>query len=84
VGLQSRRHAPLIALLPIYVVGVLIGLVVMRDPIGSRLLTAAVWPLGPMAFVIVLTILLAVSAVLWPVGVLGTAAVVGAIVWLVT
>jgi len=84
VGLQTSRHPPLTTLLSIYVVGVLIGLVVMRDPIGPRLATAAVWPLGPMAFVIVLTILLAVSAVLWPVAVLGTAVVVGAIVWLVT
>ena len=68
----------------IYLLGVVIGLAVMRDPIGPRLGTALVWPLGPIAFVIVLAILLAASAALWPVAVLGSAAVLGAIVWLVT
>ena len=71
-------------LLAIYVIGVLIGIVVMRDPISSRLATALLWPLGPVAFAVVLTLLLAASAALWPVAVLGTAAVVGAVVWFVT
>jgi hypothetical protein len=84
VGLQTHHRSTLTTLLAIYVMGVLIGLVVMRDPIGPRLATALVWPLGPVAFVVVLTLLLAASAVLWPVAVLGTAAVVGAVVWFVT
>ncbi len=71
-------------LLTIYVIGILIGLVVMRDPIGPRLATALVWPLGPVAFIAVLTILVIASAALWPVTVLGLAAVVGALVWFVT
>jgi hypothetical protein len=72
------------AFLAIYLLGVAIGLAVMRDPLAARLGTALVWPLGPVAFVIVLAILLAASAVLWPVAVLGAAAVLSAIVWLVT
>ena len=71
-------------LLTIYVIGLLIGLVVMRDPIGPRLATALVWPLGPVAFIAVLTILVIASAALWPVTVLGLAAVVSALVWFVT
>ena len=71
-------------LLTIYVIGLLIGLVVMRDPIGPRLATALVWPLGPVAFIAVLTILIIASVALWPVTVLGLAAVVGALVWFVT
>jgi hypothetical protein len=71
-------------LLTIYVIGILIGLVVMRDPIGPRLATALVWPLGPVAFIAVLTILIIASVALWPVTVLGLAAVVGALVWFVT
>ena len=71
-------------LLTIYVIGILIGLVVMRDPIGPRLATALVWPLGPVAFIAVLTVLVIASAALWPVTVLGLAAVVSALVWFVT
>jgi hypothetical protein len=71
-------------LFAIYLLGVAIGLAVMRDPIGARLGTALVWPLGPVAFVIVLAILLAASAILWPVAALAAAAVLSAIVWLVT
>ena len=71
-------------LLTIYVIGILIGLVVMRDPIGPRLATALVWPLGPVAFIAVLAILVMASVALWPVTVLGLAAVVGALLWFVT
>jgi hypothetical protein len=71
-------------LFAIYIAGVLVGLGVMRDPIGPRLATALVWPLGPIAFIVVLAILLITSAALWPVTVLGTAVVVGALVWFVT
>ena len=71
-------------LLTIYVIGIVIGLVVMRDPIGPRLATALVWPLGPVAFIDGITILVIASAALWPVTVLGLAAVVGALVWFVT
>ena len=68
----------------IYVAGVVVGLLVMRDPLRLRLATALVWPLGPIAFVVVLAILLITSAALWPVTVLGTAAAIAALAWLVS
>jgi hypothetical protein len=70
--------------LVIYIAGVAIGLAVMRDPWPARLTTAMVWPLGPIAFVIVISMQLVVAAILWPVPVLGTAALLGAIFALVT
>ncbi len=68
--------------LMIYVAGVALGLAVMRDPWPSRLLTALVWPLGPVAFVIVSSILIIAAAVLWPMQILGSVAIFGAIAWL--
>ena len=68
----------------IYVAGVVLGVIVMRDPLRPRLVTALVWPLGPLAFVVVLAILVVTAAVLWPVTFLATAAVVAALAWLVT
>ena len=66
----------------LYVIGVAIGLIVMRDPWPSRVGTALVWPLGPIAFVLVVAVLLVVAAVLWPLPILGAAAVAGLLVWL--
>ena len=65
----------------VYALGVALGLAVMRDPWPTRLATAVVWPLGPIAFVLVIALLLVVAAILWPVLILGAAAVVGFIVW---
>lgn len=67
--------------LTIYLTGAVIGLMVMRDGWASRLITALLWPLGPLAFVVVLTILLVVAAVLWPLPVLGATAVLAGIAW---
>ena len=67
-----------------YLVGVLIALVVMRDPWPRRIATALVWPLGPVAFVVVIIVLLAASVVLWPVRVVTTAALAGALGWWLT
>ena len=66
-----------------YVVGVIIALAVMRDPWRSRIITALLWPLGPIAFLIVVPILLLAAAILWPVPVLGSAAVIYAVIYLV-
>ncbi len=66
----------------VYLIGVVIGLAVMRDPWGPRVVTALVWPLGPMAFVIVAAILLVTAAILWPIPILGSMALLGALVWL--
>jgi hypothetical protein len=68
--------------LAVYIAGVIIGLAVMRDPCRTRLLTAALWPLGPAAFVLVLVILTLAAAYLWPVPILGAAALVAVILWL--
>ena len=66
----------------VYLAGVGVGLAVMRDPLPMRLITALVWPLGPMAFVLVITLLLVVAAILWPPLILGAAALLGGIIWL--
>ena len=66
----------------IYLAGVVIGLVVMRDRWAVRLLTAALWPLGIVAFAVVVAILLVAAVYLWPIPMLVTiAAVIG--LWLV-
>jgi hypothetical protein len=67
-------------LLAIYAVGVIIGLVVMRDRWVERIITAAAWPLGVLAFFVVLAIQIPAAAYLWPIPVFATAAVV-ALVW---
>ena len=66
----------------LYLTGLAIGLAVMRDPWPARLLTAVVWPLGPVAFLLVVSILLVVATILWPLTMLGVAAVGGALIWL--
>jgi hypothetical protein len=68
--------------LTIYLAGVVLGLVVMRDAWPARLATALVWPLGPIAFVIVVAIMLVTAAILWPVTILGSAAVLAAVIYL--
>ena len=65
-----------------YALGVVIGLAVMRDRWGTRLGTALVWPLGPLAFAVVVPVLLVAAAILWPVPVLGGAAIAGLLWWL--
>jgi hypothetical protein len=69
-------------LLSIYLSGLVIALAVMRDPWPARIATAMVWPLGPIAFVVVISILLVASAILWPVLILGGAALLGFLAWL--
>ena len=67
--------------LSIYLAGVALGLIVMRDRWPSRLLTAMVWPLGPIAFAVVVCVLLLAAAALWPLPVLGAAALLGLTAW---
>jgi hypothetical protein len=71
----------LIPALAVYLAGVAIGLVVMRDAWSIRVPTALVWPLGPIAFVIVVAIMLVTAAILWPIPILATAAVIGTVAW---
>jgi hypothetical protein len=65
----------------VYLAGIVIALAVMRDPWPARLGTALVWPLGPLAFVVVVSILLVASAILWPLPVLTGTALLGALGW---
>ena len=69
------------SLVGIYVVGVAIGLIAMRDPWPTRIVTALVWPLGVAAFFVVLAIMSIAAVYLWPVPVLATLALAAA-VWL--
>jgi hypothetical protein len=69
-------------LLSIYLFGLIIALAVMRDPWPVRIGTAAVWPLGPLAFAAVIVILIVASAILWPVLILGSLALLGLLAWL--
>lgn len=70
------------AYLWVYVSGVVVALAAMRDPWRARLGTALLWPLGPLAFVVVLSVLAVASAILWPLPVLGTAGALGLAAWL--
>lgn len=49
--------------LAIYLAGVAIGLWRTDAPWSTRVLLAAFWPIGPLAFVIVVTILLAATPI---------------------
>ena len=49
--------------LAIYLVGVAIGLWRTDAPLPTRLLLAVLWPIGPLAFVIVVAILLAATPI---------------------
>ena len=70
------------AITAVYLIGLAIGLGVMRDPWPSRIITAIAWPLGALAFVVVVAILSSAAIYLWPVPILATLAAV-AVVWLV-
>jgi hypothetical protein len=48
-------------LLVVYLAGVAIGLWRTDAPLPTRLLLALLWPIGPLAFVVVVAILLAAS-----------------------
>jgi hypothetical protein len=65
----------------LYGLGVVVGLAVMRDPWPARLGTALVWPLGPIAFVVVVSILLVSAVILWPLLLLPFVASVAALAW---
>jgi hypothetical protein len=69
-------------LLALYVAGVVVGLLVMRDRWPARVATAVAWPLGVLAFAVVVVILVAASIYLWPVPLLATLAVLGGVWYL--
>ena len=50
----------------IYVLGVLWGLLKIDAPAGERLAIALLWPVGPLAFVVTVTLLLIALPVAFP------------------
>lgn len=71
--------AGMTAALVIYMVGAGIALWRADAPWPTRIVLALLWPLGPIAFVVTVSILLAASLIAFPViGALVAAAVLGA------
>ena len=66
-----------------YLAGIVVALTLMRDPWPARVGTALLWPLGPIAFLAVVTILSIAAVFLWPVPVLGIIAAIAALIWVV-
>jgi hypothetical protein len=62
----------------IYVVGAVVALLVIDAPLWPRLGLALLWPLGPLAFVVTISILLAASLIAFPL--IGALAIVAALV----
>jgi hypothetical protein len=54
-------------MLGVYLVGVVVALIASQGGVGTRLLLALLWPLGPLAFAITVTGLLLVAAIAFPV-----------------
>ena len=53
-------------MLGVYLVGIVVGLLATQGGPGTRLLLAVLWPLGPLAFLITVTGLLVVAAIVFP------------------
>lgn len=69
------------SVLAVYAVGVLVGLVMTDARPLARVAIAALWPIGPLAFVAVICTLLVTAAVLFPV--VGVATLAAALIgWL--
>jgi hypothetical protein len=66
-------------LLTVYLAGVIVGLLAVDDRPAVRLVLALLWPVGPAAFVIVVTGLALVAVVLWPLRLIPVIAVLGAL-----
>ena len=59
-------------LVAMYVTGIAIGVIVMRDRWPERVVTAIVWPLGLLALGVVVVIQVVAAIYLWPIPVLAT------------
>jgi hypothetical protein len=53
--------------LGVYLAGLVVGLIATDGRLGTRLLLALLWPLGPLAFVVTVAGLVAASTVAFPV-----------------
>lgn len=65
----------------IYVAGVVWGLLVIDARFGVRIGLAVLWPVGPAAFLVTLTILLAASLIAFPLFGLAVAAIAGLVLF---
>ena len=54
------------ALLAVYLAGAVAGLLTIDARPAARVGLAAVWPVGPLAFIVTVTMLLAIAAVAFP------------------
>jgi hypothetical protein len=64
----------------VYVAGVTVGLWRTDAPWPMRVVLAALWPIGPAAFVVTVSLLLAVSLFVFPI--VGALAAAGLLGWL--
>jgi hypothetical protein len=69
-------------LLTIYVLGVVVGLLQVDGPLGTKIGLALVWPLGVLAFILTISGLVGVAAIAFPTFGLALAVVVALAVWL--
>jgi hypothetical protein len=65
-----------------YLAGALVALLATDDRWPVRIALAAFWPVGPLAFVVIVALLLVVAAVLWPWVGAGFAALAAAAWWM--
>jgi hypothetical protein len=52
--------------LGVYIAGLVVGLAATDGRLGTRLALAVLWPLGPLAFVVTVAVLLAASSIAFP------------------
>jgi hypothetical protein len=84
VPVDLLQHASWSVGFAVYVAGVVAGLIVIdASPIG-KIGLALLWPIGPLAFVVTVAILLAAAMIVYPLVTLGAALVVGACCALLT
>ena len=69
-------------MLAVYLAGVAIGLVATQGGIGTRVALALLWPLGPLAFILVSAGLLVIAGVVFPVFGVMLAAAAALSLWL--
>jgi hypothetical protein len=69
------------AALFLYIGGVVVGLLLTDGRPTERLTLALLWPIGPLAFLVTVAILLAAAAIVFPIAGIIVAGVVAAALW---
>jgi len=72
---------PIVAITMAYVAGVVWGLLMSDARPLERVVLALLWPFGPLAFVVTITILLAASVIAYPLVMVPALAVGLAVLW---